>query len=398
MAARRRVRWGFIALAVVAIALAAWALLHHKKPDTSKGPHSPSVTTAVVTARSMPISVTALGAAQAWQGVIIRPQISGKLLRVPVREGSDVKAGDLLAEIDPAPFKAALLQAQGALARDQALLQNAKLDLARNQQLLAQDSIARQAADTQAALVKQYEGTVAIDQGAVDTAKINLGYCRITAPISGRVGVRLVDPGNLVSSSDTTGLLTLNQISPIAVTFTVPQGDFQRLSDLSDSFRKPLGVQAVSQETSQSLGAGELSVADNHVDPASGTVQLKARFANGTRKLWPGQFVNVSLTLQTLPNALVIPVTAVNQGPKGAYAYVVGAGAKVAVRPITVLATQDTSAIVQSGLKAGEVVVTDGQMVLKDGMTVRPHSPGGRPAPSQTGTAAHSGHHGRAAQ
>jgi multidrug efflux system membrane fusion protein len=376
MAARRRFRWGFVVLAVVAIALAAWALTHRKAPPAKKTPPV-AVATAKVMTQDIPISVDALGAAQAWQNVVIRPQVSGKLLSVPVREGSDVAAGTVLAQIDPAPYRALLVQAQGALARDKALLANAKLDLARDKALIAQDSIAHQQADTQAALVQQYEGLVAIDQGAVQTAQINLGYCRITAPMAGRVGVRLVDPGNLVSATDTTGLLTLNQITPIAVTFTVPQGDFQRLSDASDGFRKSLALQALSQETNAPLGAGELSIADNHVDPASGTVQLKAKFPNPKRQLWPGQFVNVRLVLQTLPHALVIPITAVNQGPKGAFAYVVGADGKAQSRPIEVATVQDTTAVLKSGLKAGETVVTDGQMILKPGMKVRTRPPGG---------------------
>jgi multidrug efflux system membrane fusion protein len=377
VAARRRFRWGFVILAAVAVALAAWALTHHKKPDEKPKAPAVAVTTAKVAVQDIPISVNAIGAAQAWQGVLIRAQVSGKLLSVPVREGSDVPAGAVLAEIDPAPYRALLVQAQGALTRDTALLQDARLNLTRYRQLVAEDSIARQQADTQAALVHQYEGLVSIDRGAVEAARINLAYCRITAPLAGRIGVRLVDPGNLVSASDTTGLLILNQITPIAVTFTVPQGDFQRLSDVSDNFRKPLALQALSQETNAVLGSGELSIADNHVDAASGAVQLKARFPNPTRHLWPGQLVNVSLVLQTLPNALVIPVAAVNQGPKGAFAYVVGPDGKVAARPITVLTTQDAAAVVKSGLRAGETVVTDGQMTLKPGMKVKARPPAG---------------------
>jgi multidrug efflux system membrane fusion protein len=394
MAARRRFRWGFVVLAVAAVALAAWALTH-RKAAPPKGKPVVAVTTATVATQDVPISVTALGAAQGWQSVVIRAQVSGKLLSVPVREGSDVAAGAVLAQIDPAPFRAQLLQAQGALARDQAQLLNARLDLKRYQQLAAQDSIAHQQLDTQAALVKQDEGVVAIDQGVVDTAKINLAYTRITAPVAGRVGVRLVDPGNLVSTTDTTGILTLNQISPMAVTFTVPEGDFQRLANASDGFRRPLAVQAFSQEDETELGAGVLSAADNHVDSATGTVQLKARFANGDRRLWPGQFVDVKLVLQDLQHALVMPITALNQGPKGTYAYVVGADSKVAMRPIVLDTTQDNLAIIKSGLKPGEVVVTDGQMTLKPGMKVKARASGPQPAAGKARTAG--SHAGRAA-
>ena len=294
--------------------------------------------------------------------------------------GSDVRAGDLLAEIDPRPFQALLVQAQGALIRDQALLANARLLLSRDLVLVAQDSIARQDADTQAALVKQDEGTVELDKGLVETAAINLRYCRITAPTDGRVGVRFVDAGNLVTPTDLTGLLILNQIVPIAVTFTVPEGDFQRLSNASNGFRNPLTVQALSQETGDPLGAGLLSIADNRVDPTTGTVTLKARFPNPSRQLWPGQFVNVQLVLQSLPRALTIPLSAVNRGPKGAFAYVVGANSKVSVRPITVMTAEGATAIIQSGLQSGEVVVTDGQLILKPGMAVRAHPSAPRPA------------------
>lgn len=384
MAARRRNRWGFIVLGLVAVALVAWVLTHRKKAPPP-GPPPVAVTTATVAVQDIPLTVSALGAAQAWNSATIRAQVSGMLLRVPVREGSDVRAGDLLAEIDPRPFQAALQQAQGALNRDQALLDVARVLLARDKQLLAQDSIARQDFDTQAALVKQDEGIVELDKGVVETAAINLKYCRITAPTDGRVGVRLVDPGNLVSSTDTTGVLILNQITPIAVTFTVPEGDFQRLASVSNRFHTPLAVQALSQETGEALGAGELSIADNRVDPTTGTVTLKARFANPSHQLWPGQFVNVQLVLQTLPRAIVIPLAAVNRGPKGAFAYVVGANSKVSVRPVTVTTVEGATAIIQSGLKPGEVVVTDGQLILKPGMTVRARPSAPQPAAAPGG-------------
>jgi multidrug efflux system membrane fusion protein len=369
--ARGRFRWGFAAIALVAVGLAAWGLLPRKAPAAPHHPTTVSVATAKVGLRDLDVTVDALGSAQAWRSVLIRPQVNGRLLSAPVREGSDVAAGAVLAQIDPAPYQALVAQAQGVLARDQALLQAARLDLTRDQTLLAQGWIAHQPADTQAALVKQYEGLVAADAAAVSTARINLGYCRIVAPWAGRVGVRLADPGALVSASDTTGLLTINELTPIAVTFTVPQGDFQRLSDASAGFSKPLSLQALSQETGAALGAGELSIADNHVDPATGTIALKARFPNPDRQLWPGQFVNVRLKLLTLHDAQVIPLAAVNQGPNGAYAYVVDATNKVSMRPIKVASTQGINVVVGSGLKPGEMVVTDGQMTLKAGMTVR---------------------------
>jgi len=381
MADRGRPRWGFVLLGVVLVALIVWlAVASHKPAKAAKAP-TVAVTTAKVAVQDIPIAVTALGAAQAWQGVLINAQVSGRLTYV-AREGGDVAVGDRLAEIDSAPYVAALIQAQGALKRDKALLEGAQVDLTRYQKLAAQDSIARQQADDQAALVKQDEGTVKVDQGAVAAAQVNVNYCRIVSPVAGRVGVRLIDPGNIVSPSITTGIISVNQIIPIAVTFTVPQGDFQRLSDASNAFSKSLTTQALSQESGADLGSGELIVADNHVDPSTGTVELKARFPNAAKRLWPGQFVNVRLTLRTLARATTIPAAAVNQGPKGAFAYVVGADGKAQVRPVTVLATQDTTAVIKSGLQAGETVVTDGQMSLKAGMAVkaRQTAPAQKPA------------------
>ena len=366
-----RPRWGFAALGVLAVLLAAWAIFGSKKQaKTNRTPPAP-VETARATVQDAPISLTELGAAQPWRAVLIKSQVNGKLLDVPVREGSDVRRGQLLAQIDPAPFQAVLMQAQGALKRDQALLAQARLDLTRYQGLAAQDSIARQQVDVQATLVKQDEGLVMIDQGQVKAALVNLGYTRITSPVDGRVGVRLVDPGNLVATTDTTGIVTVNQISPMAVTFTVPEGDFQRLVSASGGFSRPMTTQAYSQDTGELLDTGELSIADNHVDPGTGTVQMKARFDNGGRRLWPGQFLNVRLTLQVIQRALTVPAAAVNQGPKGAFVYVVGPGHKAVQTPVTVAATEQGVAIIGKGLNSGDLVVTDGQMSLQPGSTVQ---------------------------
>jgi multidrug efflux system membrane fusion protein len=376
----RRSYWAFGALGLVVVILIAWAILH-KKPAGPPKVHPVPVSVAVATVRDVPVSLTALGAAQAWKSALVRTQVNGKLLSASFVEGTDVQAGQLLAQIDPGTYQAALLQARGALERDKALLRDARLDLERYRTLKNQDSIALQQVSTQAALVQQDEGLVHIDEGAVAAAQINLRWCRILSPISGRTGVRLVDPGNLVSTSDTTGIVIVNQIEPIAVTFTVPQGDFQRLSDISDGFRKPLTTVALSQETNASLGSGELSIADNKVDPTTGTVQLKARFANAGRRLWPGQFVNVLLTLQTLEQKVTIPSGAVNHGPNGAFAYVV-VGGKAMARTIRVGSNQGGNAVIETGIKAGETVVIDGQMTLTPGLPVSIHRPAaaGRPA------------------
>jgi multidrug efflux system membrane fusion protein len=369
-------------LAVPLGLLVLWAVLAGRKPEkVVKVPVVP-VSVAAVSVRDWPVSLSALGAALPWQGVTIRAQVNGVLKRVAFQEGTFVQKGALLAEIDSAPYRAALMQAKGALQRDAAVLEEARLDLKRYRALAAQDSIAQQQVDAQAALVKQDEGTVRLDQGAVAAAQVNVDFCRITSPVAGRVGVRLVDPGNVVSTTDATGLVIVNQITPIAVTFNVPEGDFQHLVEASDSFTQPLQTRAYSQENGEALGVGVLSIADNHVDQTTGTVQMKARFPNLDRRLWPSQFVNVRLTLKTLPRALLMPSAAVNQGPSGAFAYVVGPGETVSVRPLKVSFVQDGMAVITSGVRPGELVVTDGQMLLKPGARVAIHQtpPSSRPA------------------
>ncbi len=372
--APKRFRWGFLVVGAILVGMIAWLVWGNKKQARTNPSPTVAVTTTKASLTNFPVVVTALGAAQAWQGVTIRAQVNGRLINVPVQEGATVKKGQLLAEIDPAPYKAALLQAQGAERRDEASLDQARIDLKRYQTLLSQNSIAAQQVDTQAALVKQLEGTVMLDKGQVAAAQVNVNYTRIPSPVDGRVGVRLVDAGNIVSTTDTTGIIIVNEVSPIAVTFTVPQGDFQRLATLSNGFSKPLVTQALSQETNTSLGTGTLNVADNHVDPNTGTVQMKARFANTDGKLWPGQFVNVRLTVQTLQNAVTVPATAVNQGPNGPFVFVVsheGADDRARMQPVKVVTTQDFTAVIQDGIKPGDTVVTDGQLSLRQGSKVR---------------------------
>jgi multidrug efflux system membrane fusion protein len=398
LAERNRYRWVFVTAGVLALAVIAWVILHPRSAPPPPTPAIP-VTLARAASQDVPVSITGLGAAQAWTSVAVLAQVSGKLLSVDFTEGSDVQAGQVLAQIDPAPYKAVLMQAQGALKRDQALLANARIDLGRYKALKAQNAISDQQVATQAALVLQDEGTVLIDEGAVAAANVNLGWCRITSPIAGRAGVRLVDAGNLVSASGSVGstpstassantssatgntntgssggssIVVVNQVQPIAVTFTVPEGEFQRLAELSNNFHKPLDTSAFSQETGAKLGAGQLSIADNRIDPGTGTVELKARFANEQRLLWPGEFVNVQLTMQVLHNATTIPATAVNRGPNGSFAFVVGKDKKAVVRPIVVAWTEGATAVISKGIEPGEVVVTDGQMILKAGSLVKP--------------------------
>lgn len=398
---RQQRRWIFLLLGCVALALIAWAVFH-KKPKAPAKPQPVPVTAVRAAARDLPISITTLGAAQAWTSDTIFAQVSGKLLRVNFTEGSEVHAGQILAEVDPAPYRAVLDEAEGTLKRDQATLAGAKRDLIRYQHLQQIDSIARQTVEDQVATVAQDEGTVQLDKGTVAAALVNLRWCSIVSPVTGRAGVRLVDPGNLVSASGSTastpntaaatssasatastgsGIVMINQIQPIAVTFTVPEGDFQRLGALSNGFRKPLPVQAMSQEDGTLLGSGELRIADNKVDPATGTVELKARFANERKSLWPGQFVNVKLAAQTIANATIIPTVAINRGPKGTYVYLIGPGNKAVMQPIVTEGAEGALTAVKSGVKPGDVVITDGQMTLKQGSLVRAV----RAAPDQAG-------------
>ncbi len=413
-----RRRWVFGALGLVALALLAWVIFH-KAPAKASAPRAVPVTATRAVAQDFQLSINALGAAQAWTSDTVFAQVSGKLISVNFKEGSNVRAGQVLAEVDPRPYEAALQQAEGTLKRDTAQLEGARRDLARYQHLQAEGGVSRQVYEDEVATVAQDEGTVSIDQGAVAAAKLNLEWCRITSPINGRAGVRLVDPGNLVSasgsvsntpstaaptssasaggssggSSSGTGIVLINQIQPIAVTFTVPEGDFQRLVDVSNGFSKTLVVQAFSQETGALEDVGELRIADNRVDPNSGAVELKARFPNPNRRLWPGQFVNVRLFLQTLPNATVIPLAAVNRGPKGPYVFLIGSNMKVSLQPVTLTTSLGGNAVIASGLKPGDMVVTDGQMTLAAGSLVRvSKGPGSPAAGPKSPTAQGAGH------
>ena len=367
---KRRRPWGLLVVALAVAGLFAWLALGRHQRMVEPAAQSVSVSAAMANRADVPVVLEAIGAAQAWQADVIHAQVSGRLLSVPVSEGSEVKAGDLLAQIDAAPFRAALMQTVGTLKHDQAQLKLAQLDLKRYRDLLSQDSIASQQVDTQVALVEELEGMVIADQGTVNAARVNLGYCTIRSPVSGRVGVRLVDAGNLVSPTDPNGIITVDQLKPMAVTFSVAEGDFERMRQASETFSRALATLAYSQDTDALLGSGELRIADNHVDPSTGTVQLKASFPNTDGKLWPGQFVNVRLTLNSLHDVLRIPNAAVNHGPTQTYVYVIGPDSHVAVRPIQVALVQDAWAVISSGLQSGDEVVTDGQGDLKPGALV----------------------------
>ena len=303
-------------------------------------------------------------------------------MRVLFEEGQIIRQGALLAEIDSRPFQVQLAQAQGQLARDRALLENARLDLERYRTLFQQDSIAKQQVDTQASLVRQYEGAVAVDASQIDSARLQLTYARISAPIGGRIGLRLVDPGNIVRSGDANGLAVITQLDPVAVVFTVPQDMLPAVMKRLGSGEK-LPVAAWDREQKVELAAGMLASADNQVDPQTGTVKLKAQFANGNAALFPNQFVNVRMKLDTLRDAIVVPSAAVQRGAQGMFVYVVRPDQTVALRPVKLGPLDGQRQAIVEGLAPGELVVTDGTDRLRAGAQVEVASarPEVKPAP-----------------
>ncbi len=324
----------------------------------------------VATARrgDIPIYVSGLGSVTAFYTVTVKSRVDGELMRVPVREGDRIREGDLLAEIDPRPFQIQLEQMQGILARDQALLANARRDLERYRTLIVQDAVPQQQVDTQASTVAQLEGTVASDRGNVDNAKLQLTYSRVAAPISGRVGLRLVDPGNMVHASDAGGLLVITQVQPISVLFPVPQDWLPRILQRLRA-GQTLQVDAFNRDATTKLSTGRLLTVDNQIDPATGTARLKAVFDNADQALFPNQFVNARLLLETQSNRVLVPTAAIQRGPQGSFVYAVS-DQTVHARPVSVGVTQGDDASVEQGLDAGELVVIDGLNLLRDGTRV----------------------------
>ena len=329
----------------------------------------------VVKPGDIDITLAALGTVTARNTVTVKPRVDGQLVRINFREGERVKAGEVLAEIDPRPFQAQLDQVSGQLARDQALLANARLDLERYRGLLAKDSIAKQQVDVQEAQVRQYEGVVKADQALVDSAQLQLSFTKVTAPLAGRLGLRQVDVGNMVRSSDAAGLVVITQTQPINVLFTIPSDN---LSPVVSRLRagESLTVEAFERDGKAKLASGHLQTVDNQIDTATGTVKLKAEFANADDRLFPNQFVNVRLRVETRKEALLIPLAALQRGTKGNFVYVVGPESAVSVRPVVPGPASGDVVAIEQGLSAGEQVVTDGLDKLREGAKVEVTTPG----------------------
>jgi multidrug efflux system membrane fusion protein len=325
------------------------------------------VTARVVAQQDFPIYAVGLGTVQAYNTVTVRVRVDGEVETIAFREGQDVKAGDLLAVIDPRTYEAQLRQAEADKARDLALLANARLDLERFSALATREFASRQSLDTQRSQVAQLEAAVQRDQAAIDNARVLVGYTTIKAPLGGRTGIRLIDQGNIVHANDAGGLVVIAQLNPISLIFTLPQ---RYLPDIAEAMRRgALTVLAYDQENRVRLGEGRLELIDNQIDPATGSIRLKASFANDDDKLWPGEFVNAWLRLG-VSRGPVVPDSAVQSGPDGNYAFAISEDGSVAVRPLSVIASRQGLSLIGSGLAAGDRVVVDGQYRLRPGLHV----------------------------
>lgn len=330
-------------------------------------------------AKDVPVYLDGVGTIRALNTVTVRAQVEGKLTAVLFKEGQDVERGDVLAEIDPAIYRAQLDQALAKKAQDEATLANAKLDLARYQQLAQSNAGSKQQADTQRATVAQLEALVRSDQAQIDNAQTMLSYTKIVAPISGRAGLRLVDQGNIIKPGDANGLVIITQVKPIAAQFSLPQ---QQLGRVNAAFEKgPLQVDVFGNDGRTVVQTGRLEGIDNQVDQTTGTVKLKAQFPNADLTLWPGQFVNVRVKVDTLQQAIVVPTSAVQRGPAGTYAFVIGPGEVVSAKPLTVVQQTDLEAVIGSGLTTSDRVVTTGFANLAEGSRVIIGRDDGTPTP-----------------
>jgi multidrug efflux system membrane fusion protein len=369
----QRWRLWLVVLAVAVVGL--YFFIARSGPDSST-PAPPDAVHTIVPVAAAPAKlgdmnqyISAIGTVTAYNTVTVKSRVDGQLNKVNFTEGQLVKAGDLLAEIDPRPYQVQLTQAQGTLAKDLASLENAKILLARDQELYNQKVLARQDLDNQQAAVGQYAGSIQSDKGAVDNAKLQLVYSRITSPITGRVGLRLVDAGNIIHATDATGLAVITQLQPIAVDFGIPADDLPRLQNAMKANSR-LPVDAYNRDFKHQLAAGTLLTTDNQIDQSTGTIKLKASFPNQDNALFPNQFVNAKLLVNTLHNAILIPAAGLQRSQQGLFVYVVKPDQTVQMRSVTVGATQGDVIAIATGLAAGDLVVTDGVDKLQQGSHV----------------------------
>jgi len=371
-----------------------------KKGPGGRGSNAPvTAIIGTVMQKDVPIYLDGLGTVQAFNTVTVRSRVDGQLKKLSFKEGQDVQAGDLLAQIDPDPFRTQVEQMEAKKTQDEAQLAFAKVELKRNADLLAQKIASQEAYDTQKAQVDQLDALLKADQAAIENAKVQLNYTTINAPISGRTGIRFVDEGNIIHAADSNGIVVLTQLKPITVMFTLPEQSLREIQ--RQQSQSPMTVLALDRDNKTQLDEGQLAVFDNQIDTTTGTIRLKATFPNPNLRLWPGQFVNARLLLSVRTNGVVVPASVVQRGPEGAYAFVVNDDMSVKMATLKVAQIDQGQALIDSGLSPGERVVVDGQYKLQPGSKVQPaEAPGSKPSGGKTNVAsqnksAHNGKSGR---
>jgi multidrug efflux system membrane fusion protein len=369
-----------IGIAAVIVLAAGWLWLKPKARGGNKGAPAVAVDVATVTAQDVPVYVEGLGTVQAFYTVQVTARVDGQVEKVGFTEGQDVKKGALLAQIDARPFQAALEGAIAARDKDKATLANAHLDMQRYQILAPEDLASKQTVDTQKALIAQLGAQIKGDEAAIDSARTQLDYTTIRSPIDGRTGIRQVDPGNIVHGANSTNIVVVTQLEPISVIFSLPEEEFAQVS--AALHRGPVQVMALSRDRNEQLDQGTLELIDNQIDQTTGTLRLKATLPNKERHLWPGQFVNMQVLTQVQHQALTIPQSALERGPDGLYAYLVGPDSKVSVAQLTAGVTHEGRVVVQKGLKAGDQVVTSNQYRVQPGSLIKANAPRDAKAPA----------------
>jgi membrane fusion protein, multidrug efflux system len=383
----RRWLWIVVAVLVIVAALVAWFWFGRAAEDPTKAGRGKGdasarpipVVAAPARKGNINVYIDALGTVTPRNTVVVHPRVDGQLMTVAFHEGQDVKAGDLLAQIDPRPFEVMLTQANGQMAHDQAQLKNAQLDLERYRTLLSQDSISKQQVDTQEALVRQYQGTIATDQGAIDNAKLQLTYARVTAPISGRVGLRQVDPGNIVHASDSNGLVVIAQVKPVTVIYPIPEDNVPRIVKRTLTGEE-VAVDAYDRGGKNKLATGKLLTFDNQIDTTTGTVKLKAEFPNLDGALFPNQFVNVRMAVETRQDTTLVPTAGIQRGAPGTFVFLVRQDQTVSVTPVKLGAVEGETTEVLSGVEPGNLIVVDGSDKLREGAKIEIIDPAARAA------------------